>query len=246
MLVSVHAISATGGHCDDQNGMRPGLFGYESGPEQGVINGPVEARKAVRHNVKYGADVIKVCATGGVLSLTDPPDVAQLTQDELNAIVEEAHTLRKKTAAHAHFGLQDRIRTGGGVVYFLNTQLGVRVPSTAMVALMTERFVNDRALRRAEGINLVTFEKGERKDDVARRYLAAFGGEEGVLFIGKAQEKTSVSRTEKRRDAPGKTYPWIIRSAAMPSQYYVYILDRDFGPLFIKFCSYFPTRRSSV
>ena len=47
-------------------------------------------------------------------------------------------------------------------------------------------------------------------------------------------------RTEKRRDAQGKTYPWIIRSTAMPTHYYVYILDRDFGPLFIKFCSYFP------
>src|SRR5437867_3397278 len=63
---------------------------------------------------------------------------------------------------------------------------------------------------------------------------------DSVLFIGKAQEKTSVFRTEKRRDADGKRYPWIIRSTAMPNHYYVYILDRDFGPLFIKFCSYFP------
>ncbi len=114
MLVAGHAIGATGGHCDDQNGMRPGLFGFESGPEQGVINGAEEARKAVRFNIKYGADVIKVCATGGVLSLTDPPDVAQLTQDELNAIVDEAHTLRKKTAAHAHGaeGAKRAIRAG--------------------------------------------------------------------------------------------------------------------------------------
>ena len=104
MLVSVHGISSTGGHCDEQNGMRPGLVGYESGPDRGVVNGPDEARKAVRYNIKYGADVIKVCATGGVLSLTDPADVPQLTQEELNAIVDEAHTLRKKTAAHAHGG----------------------------------------------------------------------------------------------------------------------------------------------
>ena len=110
-----------------------------------------------------------------------------------------------------------------------------------MVAPMSERFVEaiERFVER-EGIDLITFEKGQRKDDVAQQYLAAFKGEEGVLFIGKAQEKTSVFRTEKRRDAHGKTYPWIIRSTAMPNHYYIYILDRDFGPLFIKFCSYFP------
>ena len=114
MLVSVHALSATGGHCDDQNGMRAGLFGPENGIEKGVINSPDEGRRAVRYNIKYGADVIKVCATGGVLSLTDPPDVAQLTQEELNAIVDEAHTLRKKTAAHAHGaeGAKRAIRAG--------------------------------------------------------------------------------------------------------------------------------------
>src|SRR5712692_10763354 len=82
------------------------------------------------------------------------------------------------------------LQTGGGVVYFLKTQLGVRVPSTAMVAPMTERFgkAMDGFVAR-EGIDLVTFEKGQRKDDVAQQYLAAFKGEEGVLFIGKAQEK---------------------------------------------------------
>jgi len=133
------------------------------------------------------------------------------------------------------------LQTGGGVVYFLKTQLGVRVPSTAMVAPMSERFVEAIGhFVEREGIDLITFEKGQRKDDVAQQYLAAFEGEEGVLFIGKAQEKTSVFRTEKRRDADGKRYPWIIRSTAMPNHYYVYILDRDFGPLFIKFCSYFP------
>src|SRR3989454_5399215 len=133
------------------------------------------------------------------------------------------------------------LQTGGGVVYFLKTQLGVRVPSTAMVAPMSERFVEAIGhFVEREGIDLITFEKGQRKDAVAQQYLAAFEGEEGVLFIGKAQEKTSVFRTEKRRDAQGKTYPWIIRSTAMPNHYYFYIVDKDFGPLFIKFCTYFP------
>jgi hypothetical protein len=132
------------------------------------------------------------------------------------------------------------LQTGAGFVYFLKTQLGVRVPSTLMVAPMSQRFVE--AIERfvaAEGLDLVTFKKGQRKDDVAHQYLATFTGEEGVLFIGKAQEKASVFRTEKRRDARG-VYPWIIRSTAPVNHYYVYLVDRDFGPLFIKFCSYFP------
>jgi imidazolonepropionase-like amidohydrolase len=114
MLVCVHALGATGGHCDGQDGYRAGLFGHESGPLDGVINGPEQARYAVRLDHKYGADVIKVCATGGVLSLTDDVDTPQLTQDELNAIVDEAHALRRKTAAHAHGaeGAKRAIRAG--------------------------------------------------------------------------------------------------------------------------------------
>lgn len=102
MLVAVHALGATGGHCDDQDSFRYGLFGHETGVEQGVINTPDDARRAVRFNLKYGADVIKVCASGGVLSPTDEVDVPQLSQAELNALVDEAHTLHRKTAAHAH------------------------------------------------------------------------------------------------------------------------------------------------
>ena len=102
MLVAVHALGSTGGHCDDQDSFRYGVFGHESGPEDGVINTPDEARRAVRFNIKYGADVIKTCASGGVLSPTDDVDVPQLTQAELDALVDEAHTLRRKTAAHAH------------------------------------------------------------------------------------------------------------------------------------------------
>ena len=102
MLVAVHALGSTGGHCDDEAGFRQGLFGHEAGPLEGVINGPDQARYGVRLNHKYGADVIKVCASGGVLSPTDDVDTPQLTQEELNAIVDEAHALRRKTAAHAH------------------------------------------------------------------------------------------------------------------------------------------------
>lgn len=101
MLVSVHAIGATGGHCDD-TGYRSGVFGKETGPEEGVANGADQVRYAVRLAHKYGADIIKTCASGGVLSLADDVDTPQLTQEEMNALIDEAHALRRKVAAHAH------------------------------------------------------------------------------------------------------------------------------------------------
>ncbi len=101
MLVAVHAISARGGHCDPTAGYRPGVL-PPPGFAQGVADGPVQMRAAVRYNVKHGADVIKVCASGGVLSLTDKVDSPQLTQAELDALVDEAHALGRKAAAHAH------------------------------------------------------------------------------------------------------------------------------------------------
>jgi imidazolonepropionase-like amidohydrolase len=112
MLVAVHSIGATGGHCDD-TGFRYGLR-RETGVEDGVANGPEQIRAAVRFDIKYGADVIKTCATGGVLSLADDVDSPQLTQAELDALVDEAHALRRKTAAHAHgaTGAKRAIRAG--------------------------------------------------------------------------------------------------------------------------------------
>jgi imidazolonepropionase-like amidohydrolase len=114
MLVSVHALGSTGGHCDDGDGFRFGFLNHETGPEDGVINSPDQARFAVRFNVKYGADVIKSCPTGGVLSPTDEVDAPQLTQAEMDALVAAAHDLRKKTAAHAHGpeGAKRAIRAG--------------------------------------------------------------------------------------------------------------------------------------
>jgi imidazolonepropionase-like amidohydrolase len=114
MLVSTSAIGATGGHCDNAAGFKFGLFGRETGIRDGVANGPDQMRLAVRFNIKYGADVIKTCATGGVLSLTDDVDTPQLTQAELDAMIDEAHALRRKVAAHAHgaAGAKRAIRAG--------------------------------------------------------------------------------------------------------------------------------------
>jgi imidazolonepropionase-like amidohydrolase len=113
MLVSVYALGARGGHCDT-TGFPYMRFGKETGPAEGIASGPDGFRDAVRYQVKYGADVIKVCATGGVLSLADEVDTPQLTQAEMDALVDEAHRLRKKTAAHAHgaSGAKVAIRAG--------------------------------------------------------------------------------------------------------------------------------------
>lgn len=113
MLVAVHALGARGGHCDD-TGFPYGRFGAETGIESGIASGADQFRDAVRFQIKYGADVIKICATGGVLSLADEVDTPQLTEEEMRAIVEEAHRLRKKVAAHAHGaqGAKFAIRAG--------------------------------------------------------------------------------------------------------------------------------------
>jgi imidazolonepropionase-like amidohydrolase len=94
------AIAPTGGHADPTNGVRRSLMG-DPGPDQGVINGPFEARKAVRQAVKYGSDVIKVTATGGVLSVARDGSAPQFQQDELDAVVQTAMDFGMHVAAHA-------------------------------------------------------------------------------------------------------------------------------------------------
>lgn len=100
MLVAVHALGSRGGHAD-RSGIRHDLL-REGGAAEGIAHGPAGFREAVRFQVKYGADVIKFCASGGVLSLADEVDTPQLTLEEMTALVDEAHRLRKKVAAHCH------------------------------------------------------------------------------------------------------------------------------------------------
>jgi len=129
-----------------------------------------------------------------------------------------------------------------GVVGFFREHHGATFASSALMEPLTTAFV--KALERfaqTEGVPLLTFTHGQRKDEVAHEYLATFQGEEGVLFIGKAQEKAVVWRTERRRNAQtGQPYAWLVKSTALVNQYYIYAVDRDFGPFFLKFCSYFP------
>jgi imidazolonepropionase-like amidohydrolase len=97
MLVSGPALGITGGHCDDN--LLP--FKYHATLE-GVADGIAEVQHKVRQNIKYGADLIKICATGGVLSKGDDPQASQYTLEEMKAIVADAHRLGRKVAAHAH------------------------------------------------------------------------------------------------------------------------------------------------
>lgn len=111
IVAAANAIGITGGHCD-ANGYRPGIL--EGDPENGIADGAAEIIKAVRYQVKHGADVIKTCATGGVLSEGDAVGVQQYSDEELVVLVTEAHLTERKVAAHAHGaeGIKAALRAG--------------------------------------------------------------------------------------------------------------------------------------
>jgi len=113
MLIANYAIGATGGHADQ--GPVPLQRIAAAGPDKGVCNGPDECRAAVRYQLKFGADVIKFAPSGGVLSLSDPVDVPELSQEEMNAIVAEAHAWRRKVAAHCHGDRAAKMAIAAGV-----------------------------------------------------------------------------------------------------------------------------------
>jgi hypothetical protein len=137
---------------------------------------------------------------------------------------------------------QPRLQTERGVAAFFRFHRGETFASSALMAPMSTAFIAaiDHFVEQ-EHMPLIRFTKGQRKDDIAKEYHSQFQGSEGIVFVGKAQEKTPVFRTEKRRNPDtGLTYPWIVRSTAMVNHIYFYGLDEDFGPFFIKFCTYFP------
>jgi hypothetical protein len=128
-----------------------------------------------------------------------------------------------------------------GLVGFVQRQLGLPIASTAPLAAITDRFSRRvHAFARVNNLTWVDFAKGQRKDDVMAEHLASFSAAEGVVFVGRAQEKTPLFRTEKRRTADGRSYPWIVKTTGVVNQFYFYCVDADFGPFFVKVCSYFP------
>ncbi|HKY98885.1 MAG TPA: amidohydrolase family protein [Gemmatimonadaceae bacterium] len=151
-----HALGITGGHCDE-NGWKPGLL--TRGPEEGIANGPEEVRKAVRYQVKYGADVIKTCATGGVLSEGDAVGATQYTYEEMKAMVDEATKLERKVAAHAHGTEGIKIATRAGVASIehgsflddegarLMKEHGTYLVPTLMAGMAAESFAKNGVLK---------------------------------------------------------------------------------------------------
>src|SRR5262245_41893993 len=137
---------------------------------------------------------------------------------------------------------QPWLQTDRGVASFFRFHRGETFASSALMNPMSKSFVarTERFVKENQ-IPLITFTKGQRKDDVTQEYRSRFSGSEGIVVVGKAQEKTPVFRTEKRRNPQtGQTYPWIVRSTAMVNHFYFYGLDKDFGPFFLKVCTYFP------
>jgi hypothetical protein len=137
---------------------------------------------------------------------------------------------------------QPRLAYGGGVQGFFVGHRGYHYASTALMDPMTKAFVADiHGFVAARGLELVSFAKGQRKDDIAHEFLTRFTDEEGVLFVGRAQEKAGVWRTQRRHNrVTGGSYAWLMRCSAFINFFYFYCVDADFGPFFLKFSSYFP------
>ena len=146
------AIGTTGGHADPTNGMRKDLMG-DPGPAEGVINSPDDARKAVRQRYKNGADLIKITATGGVLSVSKNGHNPQFTQEEVNEIVKTAKEYGMPVAAHAHGdeGMKRAVRAGvqtiehGSIMSKETAQLMKQYGTYLVPTLSAGRYVAEKA-----------------------------------------------------------------------------------------------------
>lgn len=193
------SIAPTGGHADPTNGVKRDLMG-DPGPDEGVINGPFDARKAVRQAVKYGSDVIKVTATGGVLSVARDGSAPQFQQDELDAVVQTAKDFGIHVAAHAHGdeGMKRAVKAGihsiehgtlmteetmemmkaAGTWYVPTVTAGKSAAEYAKIPGYYPPVVRDKALEIGEQIQ-ATFEKAYKKG-----VKIAFGTDAGVFPHG--------------------------------------------------------------
>jgi imidazolonepropionase-like amidohydrolase len=149
LAVSGPALGITGGHCD--NNLLPSEYEHRS---EGVADGPWQARAKVREVIKYGADLIKMCASGGVLSKGDQPGTAQYSPEEMKAAVEEAHRLGRKVAAHAHGTQSIKEAILAGVVSVEHASLiddeGVRLARERGTFLVMDIYNDDYILSEGE------------------------------------------------------------------------------------------------
>jgi hypothetical protein len=164
-----------------------------------------------------------------------PTSVADVIQQHVTLTVECLDRLYLNV-------IQTRLQVERGIAYFFRQHRGERFATAKTMAEVTRPFVAAiEQFAQTQGLDLVTFGRRQRKDEVARQYLAKFREREGILFVGKAQERAAVVRTiSQKNPRTGRSYPWLHKSTAMVNHYYFYGVDEDFGPFFIKFCSYFP------
>jgi len=191
-----HAIGITGGHCDE-NGFKPGVA--EQTPLDGVADGPEQIRQAVRQQIKYGADVIKTCATGGVLSEGDAVGATQYSFEELKALVDEANKLERKVAAHAHGteGIKLAVRAGVSSIEHgsfldeegarLMKERGTFLVPTLSAAETVERAAKTgilKGLRAEKALAAAAAVRHSIKLAVANKLLIALGTDAGVVPHG--------------------------------------------------------------
>ncbi len=196
METAGHAIGITGGHCDE-NGFRPGVV--QLGPIDGVADGPEQIRQAVRLQIKYGADVIKTCATGGVLSEGDAVGATQYSFEELKALVDEANKLDRKVAAHAHGteGIKLAVRAGVSSIEhgsFLDeegarmmAERGTFLVPTLMAGEAVERAAKNgvlKGLRAEKALAAAAAMRRGIKIAIANKVQIALGTDAGVIPHG--------------------------------------------------------------
>jgi imidazolonepropionase-like amidohydrolase len=196
MQAAGHSLGITGGHCDT-NGYRPGLL--NGSIENGIADGSEQIRAAVRYQVKYGADLIKTCATGGVLSEGDAVGVTQYSFEEMKAMVLEATKLERKVAAHAHGTEGIKIATRAGVASIehgsfldeagarLMVQHGTFLVPTMMAGEAVEKAAKNgvlKGLRAEKALAAATAMRNGIKIAVANKVSIALGTDAGVIPHG--------------------------------------------------------------
>ena len=188
------ALGITGGHCD--NNLLPSEFHYR---ETGVADGPWEARAKVREVIKYGADLIKICASGGVLSKGDQPGTAQYSPEEMKALIEEAHRLGRKVAAHAHGTQSIKEAILAGIDSIEHASLiddeGIRLAKEHGTFLVMDIYNDDYILQQGEKVGMLpeSIEKEKKLGKLQRENFQkavkagakmAFGTDGGVYPHG--------------------------------------------------------------
>jgi imidazolonepropionase-like amidohydrolase len=200
VVPSRNSLGITGGHCDE-TGWKPGVL--ETRPEDGIADGPWEVVRAVRYQIKHGAQVIKTCATAGVLSMEGPVGAQQYSEEELKAMVDEAARHGIKVAAHAHgnAGIKAAVRAGVAsiehgselddeVLALMKSRGTYLVPTTYLADRINLAVLPPLVRKKAENILPVMRESHRRA--IAAGVKIAFGTDAGVYPHGENAREFAV------------------------------------------------------